>query len=296
MDPDRWRRIELLYHAALQQEPDSRGAFLRQACGGDTELEREVVSLVERVSQSDGFLGRPAWEHAPEVMEESSLRQSTKIDAALGARLGPYEVLDVLGEGGMARVYRARDTRLNRLVAIKFLSSELKTESARRRFEMETRTTSSLNHPHIVTVYEAGEWEGRPYLVTELMDGGTLREWMAAEKRSWPQILEMLVGVADGLSCAHESGILHRDIKPGNILVNKRGAAKLADFGLARIIHEVATDKAAAAGDITRTMTELRTEAGMVVGNRRVYVAGAGAGRGGDRCAQRCVQFRRSDV
>src|SRR5581483_6203427 len=112
-------------------------------------------------------------------------------------------------EGGMGEVFQATDTRLNRSVAIKFLSKTV-ADSARRRFQQEARTASALNHPHILTVYEAGESGGSQYLVTEFIDGGTLRTWARAEKRTWRQVVGLLAGVADALACAHEAGILHR--------------------------------------------------------------------------------------
>jgi len=123
----------------------------------------------------------------------------------------------------MGVVYRALDTNLNRPVAIKFLSDELADPSARRRFQREAQMASSLNHPHILTVHDAGEFEGRQYLVTEFVDGGTLKDWVHTAKRSWRQTVELLVGVADGLAAAHDAGILHRDVKPANILITKSG-------------------------------------------------------------------------
>jgi serine/threonine protein kinase len=141
----------------------------------------------------------------------------------------------MVGEGGMGIVYRALDTKLNRPVAVKFLSDELADEAARRRFQREAQMASSLNHPHILTVYDAGDFEGCQYLVTEFVDGGTLKAWSRAEKRTWREIVALLTGVADGLAAAHAAGILHRDIKPENILVGKNGYAKLADFGLAKL-------------------------------------------------------------
>src|SRR6266700_2342252 len=152
-----------------------------------------------------------------------------------GFQLGPYRIERQLGEGGMGVVYRALDTKLNRPVAVKFLFDDLADPAARRRFQREAQTASSLNHPHILTVHDAGEFQGRQYLVTEFVDGGTLKDWARAEKRTWRQIVEILVGVADGLAAAHQAGILHRDIKPENILVAKNGYAKLADFGLAKL-------------------------------------------------------------
>src|SRR5262245_32161375 len=176
---------------------------------------------------------------------------------APGTRLGPYEIQAPLGAGGMGEVYRAHDTRLNRPVAIKFLSADTADARARRRFQQEAQTASSLNHPHILTVFEAGEWEDRHYLVTEFVDGGTLKDWAAAERRTWRQIADLLVGVADGLAAAHGGGILHRDIKPENILVTKNGYAKLADFGLAKLAEVGETD-------LTRTVVPTRQ--GVLVG------------------------------
>ncbi|MCU1232798.1 MAG: serine/threonine protein kinase with repeat [Candidatus Solibacter sp.] len=237
----RRRKIEWIYHAALEHEPERRAEFLNQACRDDADLRRDVESLLE---QDKGGA--------------NSMEEPTRTELAPGLRLGPYEILDALGAGGMGRVYKARDTRLNRLVAIKFLFTELMDETARRRFRQETKAASSLNHPHIVTVHEAGEFEGRPYLVTELVDGGTLKAWATAEKRSWRVTAELLVGVADGLACAHESGILHRDIKPENVLVTRSGYAKLADFGLAKMAEGAAEE--------TVTLTGLGTQPGKIVG------------------------------
>jgi serine/threonine protein kinase/tetratricopeptide (TPR) repeat protein len=179
---------------------------------------------------------------------------------APGDRLGPYVVESELGVGGMGRVYRARDTRLHRPVAIKVLSSEIAGPSARHRFEQEAINASALNHPHILTVHEAGETEGHPYLVTEFVDGGTLVDWVAAIRPTWQQIADLMAGVGDGLAAAHAAGILHRDIKPQNILVTMSGYAKLADFGLATLLDRGKVDGNAA------TETHLETQPGVVVG------------------------------
>ena len=176
-----------------------------------------------------------------------------------GMLVGMYRIEAPLGEGGMGTVYRALDTKLNRPVAIKVLSDQLADAPARRRFQREAQMASSLNHPHLVTVYDVGELEGRQYIVTEFVDGGTLRDWTKAEKRTWRQSVELLTGVADGLAAAHAASILHRDIKPANILVGKNGYAKMADFGLAKLTDNAATDA-------TQTMSKGRTRPGMVVG------------------------------
>ena len=176
-----------------------------------------------------------------------------------GLRLGVFVVQAPLGAGGMGVVYRALDTNLNRPVAIKFLSDELANPTARRRFQREAQTASSLNHPHIVTVHDAGEFEGRQYLVTELVDGGTLRDWTGGAKRGWRQTIELLTGIADGLAAAHDAGILHRDIKPENILITKSGYAKLGDFGLAKLLEGEPSAQ-------TPTVSDLGTRAGVIVG------------------------------
>src|SRR5262249_56580167 len=136
------------------------------------------------------------------------------------------------GDGGMGVVCCATDTKLNRPAAIKFLSDELADAAARRRFQREAQTASSLNHPHILTVYDIGEFDGRQYLVTEFVDGGPLDEFVREQKPTWRETVELLIGIADGLATAHAAGILHRDIKPANILVARNGYAKLVDFGL----------------------------------------------------------------
>jgi serine/threonine protein kinase len=176
---------------------------------------------------------------------------------ALGTSIASYRIDGVLGEGGMGVVYRAFDTKLNRPVAMKFLSGDVADVAARRRFQREAQTASSLNHPHILTVYDVGEYDGRQYLVTELVDGGTLRDWSVSANRSWRQVVELLVGVADGLATAHDAGILHRDLKPENVLVSRGGYAKLADFGLAKL------DEGAIAEQSQALTT---TRAGVIVG------------------------------
>jgi eukaryotic-like serine/threonine-protein kinase len=176
-----------------------------------------------------------------------------------GVQVGTYKIEGLLGAGGMGEVFRAVDTKFNRPVAIKFLSSELANTAARSRFQREAQMASSLNHPHILTVHDAGDFEDRQYLVTEFVDGGTLHTWVKQEKRGWRQTVEMLAGVADGLASAHAAGILHRDIKPANILVAKNGYAKLADFGLAKLQEPADPQRAS-------TLTEGQTRPGLLMG------------------------------
>src|SRR5262245_31941985 len=155
---------------------------------------------------------------------------------AAGARLGPYEILAPLGAGGMGEVYRARDTRLGREVAIKVLPESLSRDPDRlRRFEQEARAASALNHPNILTIHDVGEHDAHSYVVFELLRGETLRERLAAGPIPARKAVEYATAVAGGLAAAHEQGIVHRDIKPENLFVTPEGRVKILDFGLAKV-------------------------------------------------------------
>ena len=243
MDSKLFEQIEQLYNALLACKSEEQSALLEQA---DPEVRREVELML---AQKDSLLDHPAWEVVPK----------STITEAIPRLMDRYVMHGKLGEGGMGVVHRALDTKLNRPVAIKFLSDDLADVAARHRFQREAQTASSLNHPHILTVYDAGEFEGRQYLVTEFVDGGTLKTWVRATKRTWRQIVELLSGPADGLAAAHAAGILHRDIKPDNILISKAGYAKLADFGLAKLAE-------GSGADLSRTLTIGRTGPGVIIG------------------------------
>src|SRR5262250_1521200 len=153
-------------------------------------------------------------------------------------RLGPYEILSAIGAGGMGEVYRARDTRLDRTVAIKVLPAHLADKpDLRERFEREARTIASLNHPHICTLYDIGHQDGIVYLVMEYLEGETLAERLKKGPLPLEQVLRHAIEIADALDKAHRKGITHRDLKPGNIMLTKSGA-KLLDFGLAKLKQE----------------------------------------------------------
>jgi len=254
MKPEQWRRIETLYNQVMELGESQRASFLREVCADDDGLRQELEALLAREPHVGSFLEQPALlEIAPDfAVDQSGL-------PAPGTEIGSYRVETLISEGGMGTVYRAQDTKLNRPVAIKFLSDDLADAGARRRFQQEARMASALNHPHILTVHDAGEFGGRQYIVTEFVDGGTLTDWAQAEKRTWRPIVELLTGVAGGLVAAHEAGILHRDIKPANILVARNGYAKLADFGLAKLGDNTHVDP-------TGILTEGRTKPGMIIG------------------------------
>src|SRR5262245_12403959 len=178
-----------------------------------------------------------------------------------GSRFGPYEIVALLGRGGMGEVYRARDTRLGREVALKVISGEAARDPDRlRRFELEARAASALNHPHIVTVYDVGAEQGSPYIVAELVEGRTLRSVLEDGALRPEQIVDIAAQITDGLTAAHEASIVHRDLKPENVMITRDGRAKILDFGLAKW----PVGREAAAGDATAT--EALTQEGTVLG------------------------------
>jgi len=243
------QQIRALFRAALERPLAERASFVADLAGTDDELRRSVDSLL---TQHD----------ATSIGDSASRGRPNQADELpIGSELSHYRIDGVVGRGGMGVVYRATDTRLGRAVAIKFLSAAVADAEATRRFRQEAKTASSLNHPHIVTVYDVGEHDGRYYIVSELVDGGTLDDWGAAKRRTWRQSVELLTGVADGLAAAHAAGVLHRDVKPGNILIGSNGYAKLGDFGLAKLVDLNAADLA-----VNRERAAHTTRAGVVVG------------------------------
>ena len=241
MRTDRWNEVESLFHSVMEQRPEERLGYLHRVCG-DEQIRGEVESLLRHEQDGERLLENRLW---------------TSRAPGIGTQVDSYRLQAVLGEGGMGIVYKAIDTKLNRLVAVKFLSDHFAAADARQRFQHEARLLSSLNHPHVLTVHDAGEFNGQQYLVTELVDGGTLKDWKAAAERTWLQIAELLVGVADGLAVAHDAGILHRDIKPANILVASNGYAKLADFGIAKLS---ASNSGDTTGAVAGTLTYMSPE------------------------------------
>jgi serine/threonine protein kinase len=224
MDAARWRQIEQIYHSALKKDPEHRISFLASACGDDEDLLRQVVSLLAKSGSTGVMVDR-----AREAVAGGQVETSDGL--VLGAKLGQYQILGPLGEGGMGKVYRALDTRLDRAVAIK-----ISRERFSQRFEREARAFSALNHPHVCTLYDVGSLpSGLSFMVTELVEGETLRDWL---KRA-PDLERSLAvarQVLEALRAAHNAGIVHRDLKPANIMVRFDGYVKVLDFGLAKRI------------------------------------------------------------
>src|SRR6185436_16457357 len=236
IEKDRWAKVESIYHAALEHEPQERAAFVSKECAGDQELESEVGSLLKFDGPADAFMQAPALNVAAKtyaVSQETSEYESKIED------IGPYHFLKLIGEGGTGKVYLAVDTRLDRKVAIKILSVDF-TEDVDRvsRFKQEARATSSLNHPNIVTIFEVGETEGRNYIVTEFVEGVILRARMAAALPGGldaKETVSIITQVLHALDAAHRAGIIHRDIKPENIIIRADGLVKVLDFGIAKL-------------------------------------------------------------
>jgi eukaryotic-like serine/threonine-protein kinase len=260
MTPERWARVQELFAAASEMEPPARAPFLERECGGDRELRSEVESLLASLgSAGSGFLESPAIDALPVVSPASA---AAARPVARGTRLGPYEILTPLGSGGMGEVYRAKDERLGREVAIKVLPAEWSSDASRmKRFEKEARAASALNHPNIVTVYDFGSSEGLSYIAMEKVEGETLRTMVLRGPMAIKKMLPIGTQIADGLARAHEAGIVHRDLKPENVMVTRDGLVKILDFGLAKLSS---TGSGSGEGSNLPTMTG--TTPGVVVG------------------------------
>ncbi len=229
MTPDRYRQIGDIYLAALEVALPRRAAFLEEICAGDDELRKEVESLLASDVEAGDFISSSALEL---IAGELAKEQETML---AGKRFSHYLIDSLIGAGGMAEVYLAEDVRLPRKVALKLLPAAFTRDDDRaRRFEQEARTVSALNHPNIVTIYEIGRFNGRQYIASELVEGRTLRDQMAAGM-TLRESLDVAIQVASALAAAHRAGIFHRDIKPENIMLRLDGYVKVLDFGLAKL-------------------------------------------------------------
>lgn len=228
MNKERWQQVNEIFHTALEHDTTTREAYLQTATAGDSELLREVQTLLTSHQKVPEFLDKPAWAVAPELALGDA-------GSLVGRRIGNYHVVEEVGRGGMGIVYAAEDERLRRTVALKALTPEYTSDPLRReRLKREAQAAAALSHPAIATVFYLEEIDGELYIISELVRGRTLREELRDGPLPPSQLLPILISIATALAAAHERGIVHRDLKPENIIRRDDGQIKVLDFGLAR--------------------------------------------------------------
>jgi len=254
MKPERWQQLDNLFHSALQREPAQRASFLDQACDGDESLRKQVEALVTAHERAGSFIERPAMEvEARGIAGDQGNKEES---LATGETVSHYRIISSLGSGGMGDVYLAHDTVLGRQVALKLLPQNFTSDQNRlRRFQLEARAASALNHPNIVTIHEIGKTDFLHFIATEFVDGETLREHMTNTRITLGEVLDIAAQIGSALQAAHQAGIVHRDIKPENIMVRRDGVVKVLDFGLAKLTpqHVAPDDRRAPAQSMVQT-------------------------------------------
>jgi serine/threonine protein kinase len=298
-EPVPWDRVKGVFEAALDRPPGERSAFLNDVCGSNHALRQEVESLLRADAGAADFAARPAIEVlAPSNTPVSeSRRMSAEAAIPPGARLGPYELVAHIGRGGMGDVYRARDTRLGRIVAVKVLLPHVASDAElKQRFEREARTLAALTHPHICAVFDvghqapaAGSDQGVDYLVMEYLEGETLAARLARGPLPLDEALQHATQIAAALETAHQMGVIHRDLKPGNIMLTA-GGTKVLDFGLAKALGGDAPSP-----DLTQTPARSVTREGWLLGTPAYMSPEQARGKAVDRRADLwafgCVLF-----
>jgi eukaryotic-like serine/threonine-protein kinase len=229
MTPGRWHQVQELYHRALELIESDRDGFLREGCAGDNALRREVESLLANRRQDDSFFEQIGVEQAAYMLVENSSR------TWIGRQIGPYQVLSLAGAGAMGEVYRGRDTRLKRDVAIKVLPSRLALDADHLdRLRHEAQLLASLNHPNVAAIYGLEECDGVPCAVMEMVLGETLAERLQRGPLSVSEAVPIAIQITEAVEAAHDKGIIHRDLKPANIKLTPEGKVKVLDFGVAK--------------------------------------------------------------
>ncbi len=265
MKQELWHRAKQVYQSAIELDLPQREAFLAQACAGDDLLRQEVESLLACRPGAEQFMESPALDAAARALAQE---QSREADLS-GRSLLHYRVEEKIGAGGMGEVYRARDTKLDRRVAIKLLPDIFSGDPERlARFEREAKLLALLNHPNIAAIHGLEQTEGKRFLVMELAQGETLAERIGRKPLPLDEALAVCRQIAEGLEAAHERGVIHRDLKPANVQITPEGKVKILDFGLARVLqdHPSGADQAhspAITAAMTRPGTVLGTAAYM---------------------------------
>ncbi len=250
MEADRWKTVQRLFHEALDVSKEDREAFLADNCGDDAELRAEVDSLLEAHFDDDEFLEKSAVETMP-------IGEAAPAADPAGERIGDYEIVERIGVGGMGDVLLAKQqtAEFSRNVAIKIVKRGMDTEQVLRRFALERQILATLQHPNIAQLYDAGATgDGRPYFVMEYVDGERIDDWIKTKKLSTTERLKLFHAVCQAVQYAHQNLVLHRDIKPGNVLLSKEGVPKLVDFGIGKLLSDEETDS-----KITRTRHAVMT-------------------------------------
>lgn len=249
--PERWQKIEQIYHAALECEGTEREVYLHDVCASDDELRREVESLLTQEKRGGSFLESPAVRIAVKAMARKS---GSPLE---GRQLGSYTIVSLLGVGGMGEVYQAHDSKLRRDVAIKVLPQKFVGDAERMtRFRREAQVLASLNHPNIATIHGLEQFRDTHYLVMELVMGQTLDERMKVGAFTIDKALKVAAQIAEALDTAHEKGVIHRDLKPANVKVTPEGRVKLLDFGLAKACGTDEGQDLSTAAGLTLTGTQ----------------------------------------
>jgi serine/threonine protein kinase len=263
LKPERWQQISRIFNRAISLDATARAAYVEEKCGTDSDLRAEVERLIESHDQAeqDDFIGGLAVEDVAEQFTEGE----ETLALHKGQLFGDYLILDHLGTGGMGEVYLAKDSRLDRTVALKILASDIAADKRRmQRFRQEARVASSLNQPNILTIYEFGEVEQLTFLAAEFVDGPTLRDYMRGKRLKLSEVLDISTQILAALDAAHEARIVHRDVKPDNVMIRRRDhVVKVLDFGLAKLADKKAT------GDLRtkdEAITEFKTAPGLIMG------------------------------
>ncbi len=257
MADEKWQKVREIFDAALCRQPDERARFVNKVCGNDKTLLREVESLLKSLGSADSFMETPAVAKVAYVIEA----EQRKINP--GTCFGHYEIIKQIGAGGMGEVYLAKDKKLDRQVAIKILNEKFAgQESNLKRFIKEAKAASALNHPNILTIYEFVEADETHFIVSEFVEGQTLREIISQSRLGFPEVFDFSIQIAGALSAAHKAHLVHRDIKPENIMIRPDGYIKILDFGLAKLIQP----KQALVGLENETAQQSETAKGVIMG------------------------------
>ncbi|HEU0253564.1 MAG TPA: serine/threonine-protein kinase, partial [Pyrinomonadaceae bacterium] len=270
MTPERWQQISRIFKSAISLDENARADYVAGQCGNDELLRSEVEKLIDSHHKANAgkfISGAAAEANAALLLDNDQLSEQQARRLSKGQEFGSYVILDALGTGGMGEVYLAKDTRLDRTVALKVLSEEISSDRRRmQRFRQEARMASGLNQPNILTIYEFGEAESLTFIATEFVDGETLRHYLQGKKLTLPEILDISIQILAALDSAHEARIVHRDIKPENVMIRRRdNVVKVLDFGLAKSTEKRTSTRSGQESD-ENAPTEVKTVPGTLMG------------------------------